>query len=289
MSETLDLPQVLARPVPEVPDDPFAADAGNAVTVAYVNGNMVTYSWHHSLVELIGWDLANHGRILRGGYVAIRHGHEGLVAARNMAVKTFLAERDGDWLFWIDTDQGFAADTVDRLLAAADPVARPVVGALAFSLREMDPDGVGGWRTRATPTVFDWAQIKIMDDDDRQVGEQQGFRVRWDYPANTVTRVAGTGSACILVHRSAFERVAEKYGPVWYDSFPNISTGDLVSEDLSFCIRLGTLDVPVHVHTGVQTTHQKTIWLAEGDYWRQRAVDPAPRTLEQELGVAGNG
>src|SRR4026207_1857174 len=95
MTETVDLPQ-LARPVPEVPDDPFAADAGNAVTVAYVNGNMATYSRHPSPVEGVGGVRANHGRILRGGYVAIRHGHEGLVAARNMAVKTFLAEREGD-------------------------------------------------------------------------------------------------------------------------------------------------------------------------------------------------
>lgn len=277
---------------PPAPDD-IDSDAGNAVTVAYVNGNEVAYPWHHSMVELIGYDLANHGRLMRGGYVAVRHGTDGLTEARNTAVREFLLERTGDWLFWIDTDMGFAADTIDRLVAVADPVDRPVVGALAFSQREMAQDGLGGWRCTATPTIFDWAQVNVHDtkvvDGQTQrvkVGEQQGFAVRWDYPPNTVVRCAGTGSACILIHRSALERVGDKYG-TWYERIPNISTGQLISEDLSFCVRLGTLDIPLHVHTGVQTTHQKLLWLSEEDYWRQRAVDPPPATLEDhERGVA---
>jgi hypothetical protein len=47
----------------------------------------------------------------------------------------------------------------------------------------------------------------------------------------------------------------------------------MTSEDLSFCMRAGALDIPVHVHTGVQASHHKPIWLAEDDYLRQRAVD----------------
>jgi hypothetical protein len=189
---------------------------------------------------------------------------------------------------------GFAADTFDRVLGVADPAERPVIGALAFSQREMAPDGLGGWRCTATPTIFDWAQVNVHDDvaaDDgtmqrRKVGEQQGFAVRWDYPPNTVVRCAGTGSACILIHRSALEKVGDKYG-TWYDRIPNVSTGQLISEDLSFCVRLGTLDIPLFVHTGVQTTHQKLFWLQEEDYWRQRAVDPPPATLdEHEQSVA---
>jgi hypothetical protein len=41
------------------------------------------------------------------------------------------------------------------------------------------------------------------------------------------------------------------------------------------------------VHTGVQTTHQKTLWLAQDDYWRQRAVDPPPPTVEDQIAQAG--
>jgi hypothetical protein len=252
-------------------------DRAGAVAVGYVyNGRDVAYSWHHSVIELIGWDFAHEARILRGGYVAYKCGTDGLASARNNAVKLFLGERQADWLFWIDTDMGFAPDTIDRLLAVADPVERPMVGGLAFTQQEAAPDGMGGWRCRAAPTVFDWA---VLDDG------QMGFTVRWKYPPDALTRVGGTGSACILVHRSVFERVEARFGRVWYDRVPNTTTGQLLSEDLALCLRAGALDIPIHVHTGVQTTHQKTLWLAEDDYYGQVAlsqlVPPVPAATEE--------
>ena len=234
-----------------------------AVVVAYVHSNNITYSWHHSMIELIGWDLANHGRVVRGGYLAMRYGTDGIVTARNKAVKDFLSEKRADWLFWIDTDQGFAPDTVDRLLEVADPVDRPIVGGLCFAQTEQTEDGMGGFRCTATPTVYDWVDT----------GEQMGFAVRWQYPLDTVTRVGATGSACILIHRSVFERMQDRYGLAWYDRVPNTTTGQILGEDMAFCLRAGTMDIPVHVHTGVKTTHLKQFWLSEEDYWRQVAMD----------------
>jgi glycosyltransferase involved in cell wall biosynthesis len=234
-----------------------------AVVVAYVHQNEVAYSWHHSMTELLGWDWANHGRVLRGGYIGMRFGSDGLVQARNKAVQHFLADGKAEWLFWIDTDMGFAPDTVDRLLEAADPVERPVVGGLCFTQTETDADGLGGWRCRATPTVFDWAKLD---------SGQMGFAVRWGFTPDTLTRVGGTGSACILIHRSVFEKIEAAHGRVWYDRVPNTTTGQLLGEDLSFCLRAGALQVPMFVHTGVRTTHLKATWLAEEDYWQQRAL-----------------
>lgn len=239
-----------------------------AVTVAYVHQNEVTYSWHHSMVELVGYDMSTSGRIMAGGYISMRCGSDGLVEARNRAVRHFLEDRPADWLWWVDTDMGFAPDTIERLLEAADPAERPVVGGLCFSMRETESDEMGGWHTAPTPTVFDWAKIDTAD------GEQQGFAVRWDYPSDTLTQVAGTGSACILIHRSVFERLADKFGPIWYNRVPNTTTGQLLSEDLSFCLRAGAANIPVHVHTGVRTTHQKPVWLAEQDYVRYLLLNP---------------
>jgi glycosyltransferase involved in cell wall biosynthesis len=238
-------------------------DPAQAVTVAYVHQNEVTYSWHHSMIEMVGWDLTNSGRIMAGGYIAMRCGSDGLVEARNQAIRHFLKDRPADWLFWIDTDMGFEPDTIDRLLEAADPVKRPMVGGLCFSLRETEPDTAGGWRTAPTPTIFDWAKVN----------DEMGFAVRWDYPANTLTQCAGTGSACLLIHRSVLEKVEEKYGPIWYNRVPNTSTGQLISEDLSFCLRAQSIGIPLFVHTGVQTTHMKPFWLAEDDYRRHRLFD----------------
>ena len=159
---------------------------------------------------------------------------------------------------------GFGPDTVDRLLEAADPVERPVVGGLCFFNREDASDGMGGYRSTVVPTVYDWTHT-----DDGKMG----WAVRWQYPTNAVTRVGGTGSACILIHRSVFERVEAAHGRAWYDRVPNTTTGQLIGEDLSFCLRAGALKVPIHVHTGVPTTHFKSVWLQEEDYWQQVALN----------------
>jgi hypothetical protein len=192
-------------------------------------------------------------------------GAGGLDRGRTLTVEQFLRERDAEWLFWVDADMGFAPDTVERLLAVADPVERPIVGALCFALKETTTDGLGGYRTEPRPTILDW----------RDDGEKAGFQGRSWYPVNELVKCAGTGSACILIHRSVFERIAAEHGPVWYDRIKNPSTGDLISEDLSFCVRAGLAGFPVYVHTGVRTTHQKTLWLGEPDWWAWAQAPPA--------------
>jgi hypothetical protein len=253
--------------------DPTPTSA-DAVKVAYVCGNQVVYSWHRSMIELLAYDSRHHERVMRGGFVAIRYGADGLTEARNKAVQTFLAEDDADWLFWIDTDMGFAADTVDRLLEAADPEARPIVGGLCFFNREDRSDDLGGYRTTVVPTVYDWVHVD----------GQYGWAVRWNYSTNTLTRVGGTGAACVLIHRSVFEKVRAEHGDVWYDRVPNTSTGSLIGEDLSFCLRAAALGIPIFVHTGVPTTHFKPMWVAEEDYWRQVALNSAREAAQEAAG-----
>ncbi|MES2211450.1 MAG: hypothetical protein V4515_14900 [Chloroflexota bacterium] len=262
-------------------------DPGPAVAVGYVHEDRVDYSFFHSFIQLMGYDAANAGRVWRGGFVSRRGSTGDLASARNGGVSDFLAgEDDAEWLFWVDTDMGFAPDTIDRLLEVADPADRPVVGAMCFAQRESESDDAGGYRPVAWPTIMDWTFE----------GGRGGFQIRWDYPRDTVTRVSGTGSACILIHRTVFERVRDTYEGLqreagvrkdgdprwdsWYTRVTNPSTGELVGEDLSFCSRLMRLEIPVHVHTGVQTTHRKNIWLQEQDYWRQRALNPPPEEIE---------
>jgi glycosyltransferase involved in cell wall biosynthesis len=254
-----------------VSEEPEGGPAG-AVAIAYIHQDEVLYSWHHSLIQLLDHDLANNVRIWSGGFIAMRCGTDGLAQARNNAVREFLKDAKADWLWWVDCDMGFMPDTVDRLLEAADPVERPVMGALTFANREVDNDGMGGRRALAAPVIMHWTHV----------GGEAGFDTRWDYPRDTVVRCDGVGAACVLIHRSVFEKVAERYGPNWYTRAPNPSTGEMISEDLSFCARMMALGIPVHVHTGVPTTHAKRFWLAEEDYWRQRALNAAPETVAQQ-------
>lgn len=237
-----------------------------AVTLAYVHPNDVTHSWHSSMIEMIGWDFGHEGRILEGGRLALKHGAGGLVAARNEAIAKFLSQcTNSDWMFWIDTDMGFAPDTVDRLIEVADPQKRPIVGGLCFAQKETTGDGLGGYRCEPRVTIFDWVQNE----------ESAGFMGRTRYPANSVIQCSGTGAACILIHRSVLQRIADEFGPIWYDRLPNPVTGRMFGEDLSFCIRAQALSIPLFVHTGVKTTHMKSLWLQEADYWSFAVAPPA--------------
>lgn len=238
-------------------------DTSDAVVVAYVHSREVESSWHHCMTQLLGYDLGAHQRVMRGGYIAITAETDGLAKTRNKAVEDFLKEGKADWMCWIDTDMGFDPDMIDRLMEDADPEKRPIVGALAFTWRQDHSDGMGGWRHLATPTIFDWGQD----------GKEEGFLVRWNYHHDVVQQCRGTGSACLLIHKSVFEKINEKFGPgKWYDRVKNPVMDRLISEDLSFCLRAGMVGCTVWVDSSVKTTHAKKIYVSEDDFFQQRAL-----------------
>jgi GT2 family glycosyltransferase len=223
-----------------------------SVCLAYVHPNEVAHSWHQSVLDLVGWDLAHEQRLMRGGVLAMRCGTDGLVKARNDVARRFLAG-DAEWLFVVDTDMGFGPDTVDRLIAAADPVERPIVGALCFAQREVEQDGMSGFRCEPRPTIIDWVEV----DGGRQ------FAGRADWEPGSLVQCAATGMACVVIHRSVVETIGREHG-TWYDRIP--TADGLLGEDVSFCVRAGAAGFPVHVDTSVTTTHLKQFWLSEQDY-----------------------
>lgn len=180
----------------------------------------------------------------------------GLPQSRNNVVAAFL-DTDDDWLLWVDTDMGFLPETAVRLMEAADKETRPIVGALCFSNVEVAQDGMGGYVTFPIPTVYRWC---------KQPDGSTGF-VSWhDYPRDQLVQCDSTGSACIIIHRSVFEAMRDKHGENWYTQVPNPATGGLFGEDMSFCIQAAEVGFPIHVHTGIKTSHQKPIWLSEAHF-----------------------
>jgi len=236
------------------------------VALAYIHEENVTHSFFASLQALTLYDL-HHGQHFFGGGdnpLAMRCGTNGLVVARNKVAQRVL-DGDYDWLLWIDSDMGFAPDTLDRLLDVADPADRPIVGALCFAQQEHDVDGYNGFATGAAVTIFDWSE--------RDGGP--GFVSRPWYPPNRLVRCDGTGSACLLVHRTVLEKIHREYGPVWYQQSVTSDGKGLIAEDLSFCMRAATVGCPVHIHTGVKTTHMKTEWVSDRQFWAQAYAFPA--------------
>jgi hypothetical protein len=166
--------------------------------------------------------------------------------ARNMACRQFLEQDAAAWLFMCDTDMWFPADTIDRLIGAADPGQRPVVGGLCFS---QNTDNGGG---EPYSTMYELAE---------RDGEICFVRYR-QWPEDAVVRVAATGAACLLIHRDALLAVEKRAGDraaPWFRE--SVAGPSLIGEDLTFCLRLGAAGIPVHVHTGVRAGHMKTTML----------------------------
>ena len=160
-------------------------------------------------------------------------------------VRDFLDKQRAPWLFMCDTDMVFKPDTIDRLIAAADPVERPVLGALAFS---QNADG---------PPFSTMYELTERDG-------RLAFARYSEWPEDTCVRVSATGAACLLIHRDALEAVEKHAGDIAAPWFRETAIGAplaLMGEDLTFCLRCAAAGIPVHVHTGVRAGHMKTTML----------------------------
>lgn len=237
------------------------------VVVGFLDDGHWSACFGLSYRDLLLRDQATSQRIVRPGGAELRQlcGTGGIVAGRNRVAADFLDRTDADWLWFIDTDMGFAADTVDRLVAAAERDIRPVVGGLAFKLtRERERGDFYAERYKVQPTLYQYLEI----------GDEVGFAPIEPYPRDELVPVSATGAACLLIHRRALTKLRRTCGDVWFDPITH-PTGDkgkprTFSEDLSFCVRLASCDIPVHVHTGVKTCHEKGgVYLDEHLYDRQ--------------------
>jgi len=238
-----------------------------SVVVGFLDGGQWSACFGLSYRDMCLYDMASSQRIVREGGKELRSlcGTGGIPSGRNRVAKDFLDATDGEWLFFIDTDMGFTPDTVDRLIAAADVEERPVMGGLCFAIKRKKPGPMYAERFKVQPTVYEYLELE----------DEVGFRPIPDYPRDQVMKVAGTGAACLLIHRSSLELVRVKFGDAWFDPIVH-PTGDkgqprTFSEDLSFCVRLQACDIPVHVDTSVKTCHEKGgLFLDEETYDLQK-------------------
>jgi hypothetical protein len=162
--------------------------------------------------------------------------------ARNLTVRRFLEDYRAPWLLMVDTDMVFTPSDVDRLVQAADPLRRPVLGALCYS-----QDGTTGEKR---PTMYELVQ---------EDGGQVGFCRYKIWPQDACMPVSATGAAFLLIHRDALTAIEKASGDRAAPWFRESVIGSaLVGEDMTFCLRAGAAGIPVHVHTGVTVGHVKT-------------------------------
>src|SRR6185369_10758398 len=158
------------------------------VFVGNVSPGQVSTNFVDALLRTLGYDRAHGNRIAGWRFVECS---ANVSSGRNEIVEKFL-ESPAEWLIQIDSDMVWAPDAVHRLLEAADPVERPIVGGLCFA-----QEGDTG---RIWPTMFDLGGT-----------EDNVEFLRYDeWPDGEVMPVGSTGAAFLLTHRSVLETIRDR-------------------------------------------------------------------------------
>lgn len=243
-------------------------EGNGKVLLAYLHPGDVSTSFHHSVLGMVAYDSAKHGRFIvdgRLGVSAQQCGAGRLSTGRNQAVQQFLDGWTAEWLFMVDADMGWDPDAADRLIDAADPTERPVVGGLCFGAKRAGEGGAHAMRSHFFPTLY-----RLYTDDDGN----RSFDPAYVWPRGKVVEVGGTGAAFLMIHRTVLERVRDQFGDTWFSEVEE--NGRPFGEDLSFCLKLIDLDIPLHIHTGVGTSHHKHVWVDESMFDQlRRSASPA--------------
>jgi hypothetical protein len=188
-----------------------------------------------------------------------------LTRSRNLLVKTFLDQTDAAWLLMMDSDERLELDTWDKLINGAHDKDRPVLSALVFAAFFDDDVSL-----RPIPTIY------------RDL-PGSGLQAMDDYPIDQIIKVDAVGTGCLLIHRSILlelqEKSTENQGKDWSWFVDGAIAGRWFGEDLLFCKRLASLNIPIHAHTGAICAHNKTFWL---DQRHHKIFRDAALELKQE-------
>lgn len=223
------------------------------VAIGYLTGADVADDFADSLLGLLAHP-DNAGRI-----AARIHKRSGVnvSAGRNWVAASFLAHTDAEWLLTLDADVTFDADLLDRLLAVADPRARPVVSALYF--------GYDGEARAPYPHLY-----QFIDDATAPSGVRT---VRFcNYPKGLI-EVIGTGAGAMLIHRDVLVRMRDAaFDPAfpWYQETSMVNDA-VTGEDMTFCLRVRELGLPVYVDTRIVCGHVKPVVVDEAMFEAYRA------------------
>lgn len=237
-------------------------DPSEKVVIGYLHPGLVHAAFMESVLDLLVYDTAFHKRIVSGGGRLATQAGANLSGPRNGIVKKFLEYGQADWLWMVDSDMTFTPDIVEKLLEFADPETAPIVGGLCFGFDD---------RGDIQPTLFGL------------MGEEQHPQViRYhEWPPDAMFQVSATGAACLLIHKSVFDRmrdfkVPSRDRPGFNDAFPWFQElehdGQPVSEDIAFCWRAGIAGIPLYVNTAVRLGHIKDRELTMDAYLAQRGM-----------------
>lgn len=155
------------------------------------------------------------------------------------------AMRDGfDRVLWLDSDMTFQPDLLLRLTARLDQGCEFVSG-LYFSRK-----------TPIEPVIY-----RTVGLDDDGAPDRAPFL---EYPRDEIFEIAGAGFGCCMTTVDLLRRAARTDG---YPFSPRMGFG----EDLSFCLRVRELGVPMFCDSSIRAGHIAHREVTEEDFLRDKA------------------
>ena len=227
-----------ARPLPD------------RVVIGYIHPGQVSAFFTHSLIMSLMHDQGTSRRIVG---IEQEWSSANVSMSRNEVTHRFLNNYDAEWLWWIDSDMAWEHTALDALLDVADPDTAPIVGGLCF----------GASNGELFPTLYQLAEVD---------GELTTTRPQ-DFEPNTLTKVAATGAAFLLIHRGVLEKIRDREFNRTFTFFQETEmNGRPVGEDITFCLRALNCGASIFVHTGVEVGHHKSHLLTAELHRQQRAM-----------------
>jgi hypothetical protein len=233
---------------------PLPPGERNVLVIWLDNGN-TRGEFTKSLLDMGVWD-ANYDHKIYG---ATRiQSSANITSARNMAVAQFL-DSSAEKLMLIDSDMVFRPDMVSKLSESCSGEV-PIVGGLTWRVSKVD--------NKVSTTMY------LMDENQQLIQPES-------WPDDALVQVWATGAACLMIHRTAAEKIKKA---AFSDAFPWFQEsswkGEPMSEDVTFCIRAQMALMPIYVDTGVEVGHMKERMLTINDWKVQKQVSDLTGMVE---------
>ena len=149
--------------------------------------------------------------------------------SRNI-ISLYAIQNGFDNVLWLDSDMVFPPDTLSTL----EKTGYDMVSGLYVSRSEP-----------VKPVIYD-----ELKEPSRQADGTLGSNVHpyYDYPQNSVFKIAGCGFGCVLTSTKLLKEVWDKFGPA-FTPYP------WASEDLSFCHRVNQLGYTIWCDSNISCGH----------------------------------
>jgi len=163
--------------------------------------------------------------------------------------------RKADWLLWLDDDTVVRPDCYDALRAAADPVDKPFVSAVA--LDRSPPFRVAAWNTEKMGELE--FKKQWIAPDPEAMPEEARYKLKpnemW-MPTSGIHKVTCCGLCAALIHRSLFDKIPQP----WFAVLPGATdlqgnVAHKINPDSWWCQQLTDHGVDVHVTCDTLVTH----------------------------------